>query len=166
MRMQKTVLLLFLFVAAALCLAGCAAPSEKPAKADAFVWLVGNWENCDTLTCLTENWQQQSETEFTGYGMLVKGKDTLFAEDLRLRFENNNWHYIPTVKNQNDGKPVRFGLKKSSPSEFVFENSTHDFPQQISYRQIGPDSMVAEISGEVKGQRRSETFAFRRKKNN
>ncbi|MBL0170351.1 MAG: hypothetical protein IPP90_06385 [Gemmatimonadaceae bacterium] len=44
----------------------------------------------------------------------------------------------------------------------VFNNPAHDFPQQISYRRVGRDSVVARIEGTRGGQVRGVNFPMKR----
>lgn len=88
--------------------------------------------------------------------------DTVVFETIRLIEEGGKLYYIPTVKNQNSGQPVRFAQKEISSSLLVFENQAHDFPQIISYRKVGADSLVAEISGKINGNDRKQTFAMKK----
>jgi hypothetical protein len=46
--------------------------------------------------------------------------------------------------------------------KMVFENEQHDFPQQISYQKLSRDSLVAEISGVIKGEFRAQQFPMRK----
>lgn len=78
--------------------------------------------------------------------------------------EKNKLYYIPTVKNQNEGLPVRFAAKTISENQLVFENPQHDFPQIIAYTKITSDSLIAEISGTKNGQKRKQTFPMKRMK--
>src|SRR5690606_29225029 len=94
-----------------------------------------------------ESWTKTSDTEFAGKSYILKEKDTVIFETIRLVQEKDGLFYIPTVRNQNDNLPVRFALKAISDTEMVFENPKHDFPQIISYTKITSDSLVAEISG-------------------
>lgn len=76
--------------------------------------------------------------------------------------EKDGLFYIPIVKNQNDGMPVRFAAKTITATELIFENPQHDFPQIISYKRIGTDSLIAEISGIKNGQERMQSFSMKR----
>ncbi|MBY0432721.1 MAG: hypothetical protein K2U26_01275, partial [Cyclobacteriaceae bacterium] len=93
-----------------------------------------------------------------------KEKDTTIFETVRLLQEKNSLFYIPQVKNQNGGLPVRFKEKQISDNELVFENPEHDFPQTISYTKITADSLVAEISGTKNGKERRQKFPMKRVK--
>ena len=105
-----------------------------------------------------------NDDELFGKSYILKEKDTIVFETIRLIREQDNLFYIPTVKNQNNNQPVRFALKAISDTAFVFENLKHDFPQVISYTKINTDSLVATTSGTKNGQERSETFPMKRLK--
>lgn len=125
-------------------------------------WLIGTWENKTPKGSLYETWSKINDHEFSGKSYMVKDKDTLVFEHIRLVQEEDGLFYIPTVKNQNDGLPVRFTSKTISETQLVFENPQHDFPQIISYTKINADSLVAEISGTKNGQARKQLFSMKR----
>jgi hypothetical protein len=47
-------------------------------------------------------------------------------------------------------------------STVIFENPGRDFPQEIGYRRIGSDSLVAWIAGESHGSTRRIDFPYQR----
>ena len=109
-------------------------------------WLIGTWENKTKRGSIYETWTKVNNTEFIGKSYMIKNKDTVVFESIRLIQQNDSLYYIPIVKNQNNGQPVRFAGIEVSKSRIVFENKLHDFPQVISYAKINADSLVAEIS--------------------
>lgn len=128
-------------------------------------WLIGTWENPSTgpsRGSIYENWKKTSDTELVGKSYILKEKDTIIFENIRLVQEQGELFYIPTVKNQNNELPVRFALKTISDEVLVFENPEHDFPQIISYTKINADSLVARISGIKNGQERSQSYPMKR----
>lgn len=127
-------------------------------------WLVGTWESKSPRGSMYETWRKTNDYELTGKSYILKGRDTIVFETIRLVQQQDGLFYIPTVKNQNEGLPVRFGTQRISETQLVFENPQHDFPQIISYAKINPDSLVAEISGTKNGQLRKETFSMKRVK--
>lgn len=131
-------------------------------KIDKALWLIGTWENKTTKGSMYESWKQISDHELSGKSYIVKEKDTLVLETVQLKEEQNQLYYIPTVKKQNNGQPVRFALKNISAKEMVFENPEHDFPQIITYTKWGSDSLVAEISGVRNGQPRKQAFPMKK----
>lgn len=138
--------------------------AAKPIEMDKLLWLVGEWQNQSPDGVYTEKWEKVSDSLLSGKSSFVKGKDTLSSEQLKLRYINGVLCYLPTVKNQNQGQEVKFKLSTISDKEAKFENPQHDFPQQISYTRLTPDSAVAEISGKINGESRSEKFPLKRVK--
>lgn len=125
-------------------------------------WLIGTWENQSQRGTIYEKWSKISDLEFSGKSFALAENDTIVFETLQLIEKQDGIFYIPTVKNQNDGQPVSFSLKKISETELFFENPEHDFPQYISYTRVLPDSLIAEISGMRGGQERKITFRMRK----
>lgn len=127
-------------------------------------WLIGTWENKTSKGSIYETWNKTSDNELSGKSYIIKEKDTIVFENIRLVQEQNGLFYIPTVKNQNGGLPVRFAAKTISETQLVFENQQHDFPKIISYTKITSDSLVAEISGTKSGKERRQFFSMKRMK--
>lgn len=121
-------------------------------------WLIGSWENKTRRGSIYETWIKVSDTEFSGKSYILNEKDTVVLENIRILQEGQKLFYIPTVKHQNDGLPVRFVLKAISDTSMVFENLQHDLPQVISYAKNGANALIAEISGMKNGQERKQTF--------
>ncbi len=125
-------------------------------------WLIGTWESKTKKGLTYESWSKVSDTELAGRSYLIKGKDTIILETIRLVRERHQIFYVPTVTQQNKGLPVKFALKKMTGDYMEFENPEHDFPQLITYRKIGPDSLIAEISGTLNGQKHTREFGMKR----
>jgi hypothetical protein len=127
-------------------------------------WLIGTWENKTPRGSIYETWSIESDIEFSGMSYIIKEKDTVVFENIRLVQEQAGLFYTPIVKNQNDGLPIRFASKTISETQLVFENQQHDFPQIISYTRITLDSIMVEISGIKAGEERKQTFPMKRVK--
>ncbi|WP_118950133.1 DUF6265 family protein [Taibaiella helva] len=125
-------------------------------------WLIGTWEQQTTRGKVYEQWLQDGDSTLSGKSFALKGKDTMVFESIRLRREGDDWFYIPQVKDQNGGQPVRFRATRLSATEMVFENPEHDFPQVITYRRNGKDALIAEVSGIAKGETRKVTFPMKK----
>ncbi|HFK5508432.1 DUF6265 family protein [Elizabethkingia anophelis] len=136
--------------------------SVKPI--DKAMWLIGTWENKTSRGSVYEFWKKINESELAGKSYAVKGTDTIVFETVKLKQEGEGLYYIPTVRNQNDGKPVSFKAYTITDYKMVFGNPEHDFPQSVSYTKVNADSLVAEISGVQNGNVRHETFPMRRLK--
>lgn len=127
-------------------------------------WLIGTWENKTQNGSVYETWAKVSEIEFSGKSYMLKEKDTIVFETIRLIQMQNSVFYIPNVNNQNDNLPVQFIAKIVSDKDLVFENLNHDFPQIISYAKINDNALVAEIAGTKNGKERKQIFPMSRLK--
>ncbi|WP_340062975.1 DUF6265 family protein [Ascidiimonas aurantiaca] len=127
-------------------------------------WLIGTWENKTPKGSIYETWNKTDDRNILGKSYIIKEQDTLIFETIQLIQEHDGLYYIPTVKSQNNGLPVRFSVKTISNTQMVFENTKHDFPQIISYTKITTDSLVAEISGIKNGLERKQIFPMKRMK--
>lgn len=127
-------------------------------------WLKGTWVNKSAKGNLFETWKQVNKNELSGKSYVVKSKDTMIFETVRLIHQHDSLFYIPTVANQNSNQPIRFTAIEITDKKMLFENRAHDFPQRISYTRIGVDSLVAVVSGEKKGKSKKEVFGMKRVK--
>jgi len=141
-----------------------AQPTKEYANLQKTNWFLGEWGNTSTEGELTERWKKTNDSVFSGESYFVtKGKDTVFAELIKLEEADGKVAYIVTVPNQNNGEAVRFEMTSISDSHIVFENPHHDFPNKIVYNKVGNDSLVAEIFGTKKGKPASEKFAMKKR---
>jgi hypothetical protein len=121
-------------------------------------WLLAVCQNNSPEGITTETWEKKNDSVYTGISYFVIGKDTVSYETINLEQTGKDLFYIPTVKDQNNGQPVKFILTSSAANQLVFENPAHDFPQMISYTRITDDSIVAEISAIIDGKKKSLLF--------
>jgi hypothetical protein len=142
----------------------CAWTTKQTSDITKAEWLIGTWENKTQRGSIYETWSKTNDNEYSGMSYIIKEKDTVVFENIRLVQEQDGLFYIPSVRNQNDGLPVRFAAKTISEKQLAFENQQHDFPQIISYTKISSDSLVAEISGTKNGQERRQVFLMKRMK--
>lgn len=125
-------------------------------------WFLGSWQNKTSDGDFTEIWKQKNDSVYLGVSYVIVKTDTVFYELISLEQKNKKWNYIVSVKNQNNEQPVSFEMTSMTPSQLVFENSKHDFPSKIIYTKITQDSIVAKISGILKGKEQTEYFPMKR----
>lgn len=125
-------------------------------------FLLGEWQNVSSEGVLTEMWEKQNDSSYSGRSFFIAGKDTSFSERILLQQKGKQLFYIPAVKNQNNGQPVEFLLSEASPTYASFVNPQHDFPSKITYTLVTKDSLVAEISGNVNGKLNTQQFQYKR----
>lgn len=120
-------------------------------------WLTGWWQNVTPGGTVFEAWEMNGEA-LTGKGGFIKGSDTMISETIVLEQQGSDLVYLPTVKDQNDGRAVPFKLTMAAADSFVFENPQHDFPSKIVYKKISETALVARISGKIEGKEQAEAF--------
>ena len=125
-------------------------------------WLVGRWENNSKEGNLSEFWTKTNDSTFHGESYFVIEKDTVFGEKIELMQRGKDVIYEVSVADQNNEKPVPFKLTKSSDTEMIWENPTHDFPNKIVYQKVGKDSLVAQIFGTKDGKSKTEVFRMKK----
>ena len=139
---------------------------EGYAKLQKASWLIGSWKGHNPEGNPSEYWEKINDSTFSGRGYFIIGSDTVSSEELRLEQHSDKLFYIPTVKTQNNGEPVKFVMTSSSDNQLVFENPRHDFPQKITYNLIARDSLLAAISGIIDGRESTRQFPMSRIKSN
>ncbi|WP_223607805.1 DUF6265 family protein [Chryseobacterium sp. OSA05B] len=126
-------------------------------------WLIGTWETKTPKGSLYETWTRKSDTEFQGKSYYLNKKDTIMFEFVRLVEKDKKLHYMVSVKGQHNEIPVDFvSTPGLSPTSLIFENQQNDFPQIITYKKISKNSLIAEISGVLKGKKENQIFAMKK----
>lgn len=113
------------------------APSELTQEAENFDWLLGEWVRLDEEDGKRtfENWQKNSETEYSGIGFTMQSGDTIKQEKIRLIKANGKWNL--TVRTPDETKATIFKMIDHTESEFTCENKEIDFPNKIRYWKNG-----------------------------
>ncbi len=137
--------------------------ASKYEKLGTMDWLLGNWENKLPEGDLSESWEKKDDSTFVGHSYFIKEKYTISFESIELLQKGEELFYIPTVKGQNNDKPVSFKLITATAMEFTFENSSHDYPQKIVYKKAGPNDLIVAFSGTQQGKASTESYPMKRK---
>jgi len=94
-----------------------------------------------------------------GMSRTVVGDSAREYEQLRIERRTTGVAYVAFPSGQAE---AAFPSTLLSDSALVFQNPAHDFPQQISYRRVSKDSVIARIEGVNRGQPRAINFPMRR----
>ena len=152
--MKRSFLIVLLFVA------GTIYSQSQSLMADfkKLEWLEGTWNRSDVKPGSSEHerWVKLSDTEWQGFGVTMKGKDTAFVEKLKLLIKDGNIYYAADVA-ENKGI-VYFKLTEITKNGFVCENSEHDFPKKIAYQKDGK-----KIKSTISGNSKSINYWFEKK---
>jgi hypothetical protein len=136
-----------------------AAAARTPA--DTLAWLTGCWRLTTPQSVTEEQWMSPSGGVMLGVSRTVAGGRVRSFEFLRIFSSGDTLVYAALPSGQ---KYTEFRARSVSPTEIVFENPSHDFPQRVGYRRTSTDSVVAFIEGERNGQTRRIPFAYVRVK--
>jgi hypothetical protein len=112
-------------------------------------WLTGTWNRTNTKPGRSahEKWERSGTTALIGWGVNLKGQDTVFVEKLKIVVKDNAIYYVADVPENK--QPVYFKITAVSSEGFTCENPMHDFPKKIEYKLEG-QHLKATISGNGK----------------
>jgi hypothetical protein len=94
-----------------------------------------------------ERWTKNEDGSFTTTGFNINGNDTSWNENGRVYTEAGKWVFENTIKNQNDGRAVKFICSQLTDSTVQFSNPAHDFPTDINYSFVDNNRLHAFICG-------------------
>ena len=77
-------------------------------------WVLGKWQVNESDSF--EEWDRVNDNLYRGKGYKIRKNDTLITETVTIVQKGKEIFYIPSVKDQNEGKPVSF---KAAPVEGV-----------------------------------------------
>lgn len=123
-------------------------------------WLLGSWKMKQEGVEFSEIWTQIDSFNYSGKGIGVAGKDTIFYEEIQLQFQQDGIYYKVKSRGQNDNEFVSFKLVNHGLNTFIFENIKHDFPSLIIYKRLNDNHMEAWIEGRENGIIKTEEFDF------
>ena len=122
-------------------------------------WLVGCWERARPTGRMVESWSAPVDGIMAGMSTSVRDTTRRVLERLRLFYRGDTLVYEASPARQ----PMNeFRSTKISAEELIFEDPEHDFPQKITYRRIGADSLFARVEGDRNGRQQPIDYAFKR----
>ena len=111
-------------------------------------WLAGCWELRQGTRVTLEMWMPPADGLMLGASRTTVNGLVREFEQLRLAWQRDTLVYTALPSGQ---KETSFKGMAVTDSGFAVENPAHDFPQRISYRKRGADSVVARIEGMNRG---------------
>lgn len=122
-------------------------------------WMAGCWELKGHTRVIHEQWMAPLGGMMLGMSRTVVRDTAREFEHLRVEMRGGRASYVAHPSGQAE---TVFPAATLSDTLVVFSNPEHDFPQRISYRARGADSLVARIEGSQHGQLRGMNFPMRR----
>jgi hypothetical protein len=143
----------------AIALLAAAQPASAQSGVDAVRWLAACWEMTGTNRRVIERWMPPAQGELRGSSRTIAGTREVEGERLRIYAVGDSLVYDARPSGQ---ARTEFRGRVTADGGVTFANPAHDFPQKISYRRVGADSLIARIEGDRDNRRQPVTYAYRR----
>lgn len=140
MRLRTTVVTCILITAAA---AGLGGQTMQPPA-----WLAGCWELRSGNRESLEMWMPPAGGLMLGASRTIVGGAVREYEQVLIKTDGGKLVYTATPSGQ---QTASFTSVNVTDTSFTVENLQHDFPQRITYRRRGADSLIARIEGPGRG---------------
>ncbi len=122
----------------------CAQESSVRYELDGLAFMAGCWEgDLGDGTTIRETYTSPRGGAIFGNSQITAGSATQFYEVSRITADETGIHYRTWPSTHKAEVP--FPLVRLSPTEAVFENPGHDFPQRIVYKVPAAGQLVASI---------------------
>ncbi|HKS05144.1 MAG TPA: DUF6265 family protein [Gemmatimonadaceae bacterium] len=119
-------------------------PLRQSSPIERAAWLAGCWELRATNRLTHEMWMPPAGGSMMGASRTATASATREFEHLRISTDGARLVYTALPSGQRE---TSFPSTLVSDTLLVFENPQHDFPQRISYRKRGADSVIARVEG-------------------
>lgn len=117
-------------------------------RLDDLAWMAGTWRGSADDVSMEEFWTGPLGGIMLGLHRDVYPDRSAFFEYLRIEQRDPGVVYVASPRGRD---ATEFVLVSAGPTEVVFENPEHDFPQRIIYRREGT-LMVSRIEGVLSGE--------------
>ena len=132
---------------------------EDPALIDRVGWLTGCWARDQGSTIIEEHWMPPRGGVMLAMGRTTRNGMLVEYEFIVLRERDGHLAYEAHPSGQ---AVTTFRAAAPTDTMVIYSDPTHDFPQQVGYRRMGPDSLLAWIEGTMDGRVRRVDFNYRR----
>jgi hypothetical protein len=136
------------------------AAAAAAAPIDDVAWLAGCWAAQDGEPGTVEHWLAPAAGTMFGVSRTVRGGRAALFEFMTIRTTAEG--QLVFVAQPGGSPPTEFPAKSRNSTEVTFENTSHDFPNRVTYRKTGPESMLGRIEGTLDGAARAIDFRFKR----
>ncbi len=135
--------------------------STAPDPLARVAWLQGCWRAESSARVIEENWTAPRGGAMIGISSTVRGDSLAEYELVFLRWAGGVLTYEAHPSRQ---AVTTFTAREQTDSTIVFADPTHDYPQEVGYRSVGSDSLIAWIDGQLNGKPRRVEFRYKRVK--
>lgn len=142
---------------AALLLGAAPLPAQQVTT---LAWMAGCWRQLEAGVSVEEVWLAPAGGTMIGISRTIEGDSTRSTEHMTIRVSPRGGLLYEAAPSGQE--PGAFLATAAGDSAVVFENLTHDYPQQVRYTRVGGDSLLAILSGTVRDRLRTITFRYSR----
>ena len=135
------------------------AGERQSADAAKLRWLSGCWEMRSGTRLIEERWTTPRGGLLLGTSRTSRNDSIIEFEQIRIETRPTGIYFVASPSRQ---ATAEFKATAILDSLAAFENPDHDFPNKISYRKLGADSVIATVEGPRGGQTRTIAFPYRR----
>ena len=146
-------MLVLLLVTAAV---GATIEARQEKTAEQLSWLAGCWKLETPNGFVEEFWMAPAGGAMLGISRTIRNGKMTEHEFVAIRKVDGVLSYVAKPTGQAE---AAFAAVTISPTEAVFENMTHDFPQRIIYRKTA-SGLTARVEGTVKDQLQGNDFPY------
>jgi hypothetical protein len=133
------------------------AQTTKSRATDALSWLTGCWEWRSPRGVVEEHWSATTGGMLLGFSRTMRGDSITEYEFVRIYNAGDTLVYDAHPSRQ---ERAEFRAVGPFDAAIVFANPAHDFPQRVSYRRVGTDTLLARVEGTRNGQSRGFDFPY------
>ena len=132
--------------------------AQTPARSLADLsFIAGCWESAPgKKSQTTEQWMKPAGGMMLGMGRTVADGRAVDYEF--MRFEQRGSDVVFISRPRANKEDTEFKMISLTPTEAVFENPTHDFPQRVVYRLTKDGNISPRIEGTVNGKAKAIDF--------
>ena len=143
-----------IFLAAILMMFSCSEESKTTAD---IPWLQGKWSREFNGNTQLESWKMDNEV-LSGTSSFINGVDTTNMTNFIIDSKNDELQL--TTSEVGFEKDVIYHMQSFSTDSIVFYNSTSDWPQSITYKNLGNNSLDIVIDGNDRGMKKRVKFNY------
>lgn len=123
-------------------------------------WLTGCWHLDNAEPGSGEQWMPLAGRTLFGTSRTIKQGRTVAFEFMQLRHrDDGTLVFIALPSGQ---QAAAFPALEANATRAVFENTSHDFPQRITYTRQGDTQLLARIEGARDARRKAIDFPMHR----
>ena len=141
-------------------------PTPSPTSTVPLGWFAGCWELRTPRRIVQELWLPPASGSLIGMSRTLRrtaaGDSLVEFEFLRVTRRDDAWVYHAQPNGRPPTEFTAHAAQHAGDTSVTFTNLAHDFPQRITYRRRGADSLVARVEGPMNGATRAIEFPYAR----